>query len=387
MAVEPAITAAIASGNVPSEITAEYLMENRDHPAIVAILVIVVLTFIVVMARCFSRYFLVKSFGLDDGLAFLSVLLQIAFTVLCVILINLGSGRHIEYIQYVLTESQTNITESLDFVAHLIYTSALFVCRLSGLTFYYRLCGHHDKLSIAVKCTVVFLIAAYIPQICLIIFHCRPVTGLWPYAWQPESPNFVCLSWGIVYSVNSALSLTCDILLFAIPAAMIKSLKVSKRRKIQLSFVLFPGVLVIIISCVRVYLVVKGQWVTDGSWYYDPMLAIETSEIGGTLIALSVPGLKPLFGSWFAHINGDEYKPQTGSGTISYPMHMMRGRTQLSSGKDIVPASQTTIKARSNDRNDSDDSLLDGLRIQVHKELNIESKNENILIESHPKNW
>ena len=170
-------------------------------------------------------------------------LLQIAFTVLCVILINLGSGRHIEYIQYVLTESQTNITESLDFVAHLIYTSALFVCRLSGLTFYYRLCGQHDKLSIAVKCTVVFLIAAYIPQICLIIFHCRPVTGLWPYAWQPESPNFVCLSWGIVYSVNSALSLTCDILLFAIPAAMIKSLKVSKRRKIQLSFVLFPGVL------------------------------------------------------------------------------------------------------------------------------------------------
>lgn len=73
MAVEPAITAAIASGNVPSEITAEYLMENRDHPAIVAILVIVVLTFIVVMARCFSRYFLVKRFGLDDGLAFLSV--------------------------------------------------------------------------------------------------------------------------------------------------------------------------------------------------------------------------------------------------------------------------------------------------------------------------
>lgn len=131
----------------------------------------------------------------------------------------------------------------------------------------------------------------------------------------------------------------------------------------------------------------KGQWVTDGSWYYDPMLAIETSEIGGTLIALSVPGLKPLFGSWFAHINGDEYNPQTRSGTISYPMHMMRGRTQLSSGKDIVPASQTIIKAHSNDRNDSDDSLLDGLSIQVHKELNIESKNENILIESHPKNW
>lgn len=45
-----------------------------------------------------------------------------------------------------------------------------------------------------------------------------------------------------------------------------------------------------------------GQWATDGSWAYDPMLAIETSEIGGTLIALSIPALKPLFGSWFSHI-------------------------------------------------------------------------------------
>lgn len=159
------------------------------------------------------------------------------------VLIKLGSGRHIEYIQYVLTEKQTNWTESLDFIAHLIYTSALFTCRLSGLTFYYRLCGKHDKLSIVIKCTVVFLIAAYLPQMCLIIFHCSPVTGLWPYAWQPEAANYVCLSWGIVYSVNSALSLVCDVLLFGIPSAMIKSLRVSTRRKIHLSFVLFPGVL------------------------------------------------------------------------------------------------------------------------------------------------
>ena len=31
------------------------------------------------------------------------------------------------------------------------------------------------------------------------------------------------------------------------------------------------------------------------SWAYNPMLAVEVSEIGATLIALSVPGIKPLF--------------------------------------------------------------------------------------------
>jgi hypothetical protein len=144
---------------------------------------------------------------------------------------------------------------------------------------------------------------------------------------------------------------------------------------------------VIIISCVRIYLVVKGQWVTDGSWYYDPMLAIENSEIGGTLIALSVPGLKPLFGSWFVHLTGAESKSQSRSGALSYPMHLMRGRTQLSSGKDVVPASETTIKAHEAGRNDSDDSLLGGLNIHVRKDLTVESQKNSVMVDSHPKNW
>jgi hypothetical protein len=145
---------------------------------------------------------------------------------------------------------------------------------------------------------------------------------------------------------------------------------------------------VIIISCVRIYLVVKGQWVTDGSWYYDPMLAIENSEIGGTLIALSVPGLKPLFGSRFVHITGSEFKSQSRSAAVSYPMHMIRGRSAWSNGgKDVIAASETTIRAHRGNRNESDDSLLDGLSIHVRKELNVESKNDNVTIESHPRNW
>lgn len=65
---------------------------------------------------------------------------------------------------------------------------------------------------------------------------------------------------------------------------------------------MLPSVLVI--SSVRLYLVVKGQWAADGSWYYNPMLILETSEVGGTLLALSVPALKPLLGSWATTIIG-----------------------------------------------------------------------------------
>jgi hypothetical protein len=60
---------------------------------------------------------------------------------------------------------------------------------------------------------------------------------------------------------------------------------------------------VIVISTIRLYLVVQGQWLADGSWFYDPMLAIENAEIGGTLITLSMPGLKPLLGTCFTRID------------------------------------------------------------------------------------
>lgn len=49
---------------------------------------------------------------------------------------------------------------------------------------------------------------------------------------------------------------------------------------------------------------VEGQWRPDSSWNYNPMLAIENSEIGGTLIALSIPGLKPLFDRFSSKVGG-----------------------------------------------------------------------------------
>jgi hypothetical protein len=60
--------------------------------------------------------------------------------------------------------------------------------------------------------------------------------------------------------------------------------------------ILTGAISVLIISGARIVLVCLGQWSSDNTWYYDPQLAIEMSEIGATLIALSVPALKPLFG-------------------------------------------------------------------------------------------
>lgn len=158
----------------------------------------------------------------------------------------MGSGRHIEYIQYVLDNSTTNLTEIYDFVAHLIYTTTLYTCRLSGLFFYQRLCSQHTKLLLSIKFAFVFMTLAYIPQMLLIIFHCLPVTGLWSYAWQPEFPDYTCIDWSKVYVTNSGVSLVSDLVVFAIPAALISIFKGDKIMKLKLSLVLFPGIMYVL---------------------------------------------------------------------------------------------------------------------------------------------
>ncbi|KAJ5279709.1 hypothetical protein N7478_005081 [Penicillium angulare] len=327
MTIPADIRAAKAAGRIPSNVSLSYLAESRDHSALAGILFMICFTGVLMILRLYARAFLVKKIGFDDWLAILTLMIYITFVVLCIVLINLGSGRHIEYIEYVLSLSTVHKTEVLDFVAHILYTTALFLCRLSGLAFYFRLTARTSKLHKSILVAGPFLIAAYLPQIFLLIFHCKPVTGLWPYAWQPGVDNYKCLTWGLVYSVNSGLSLACDVMMFIIPAILIKQLHVSLKNKIKLSMVMFPGVFVIIISSVRVWLVVKGQWAADGSWAYNPMLCVENAEIAGTLIALSVPALKPVFGNIFSHLT--EY---TSSHTRSRSAGRLRSHSKPMSG-------------------------------------------------------
>ncbi|OHE96294.1 hypothetical protein CORC01_08366 [Colletotrichum orchidophilum] len=287
-------SAAVAAGRVPPEISLAYLEETRDGPSMNASIFMFAVTLVIVNGRAFSRLFLRKSFGIDDTLAVISMAMFIAFVPLCLILINIGSGRHFEFIQFVMTQEILEETEVLDFTAHLIYTSALFVCRFSGLAFYYRVCGVHSRFLVAIKAAALFLIAGYITQMLLIVFHCLPVTALWPYEWQSQFNQFKCLPWGFVYGINSAVSLLCDFVLFGIPVAMLWMLEMTRKRKIQLACILLPGIFVVAISVARLILVINGQWQPDQSWIYSPLLATEVAEIGATLVALSIPGFRPL---------------------------------------------------------------------------------------------
>ncbi|KID80974.1 proteinrelated to integral membrane protein pth11 [Metarhizium guizhouense ARSEF 977] len=295
---DPRIDEAIAAGDVPSNVPIHWLRESRDTSAIAGIVVVLVLTTLVVMLRLYSRKYITKkgALGIDDGIALASLLVFIPFTALCIELLRLGAGRNFLFEWFVMTTEDDYNVQLIDSITHLVYSTTLVLCRVSGLAFYYRICRMNPKFLLAIKIIFVVIILGYVAQLCLIIFHCQPVTLLWAPFSEEDEAKYHCMYWYETYSIISSISLFCDLLLFGIPAIMLKGLELPRKQKLQLAYTLFPGILVIGISAGRVVLVTKYGNETDETFEYAflNLLCVEVAEVGATIIAVSIPGVKPL---------------------------------------------------------------------------------------------
>jgi small neutral amino acid transporter SnatA (MarC family) len=78
------INAALARPDyVPQGITAAFLLQNRDRPAIIATLFTAAFAALVVALRCYARIVIVRKFGLDDRLALLTLVGLTFFIIGC----------------------------------------------------------------------------------------------------------------------------------------------------------------------------------------------------------------------------------------------------------------------------------------------------------------
>ncbi|TKA77373.1 hypothetical protein B0A55_03226 [Friedmanniomyces simplex] len=282
-------------------VTPQYLNQSRDGSSKAALIVIFVIAMIVSSMRIFVRATSkAPGFGWDDGILVLTMALYVTYIGLAISTIDLGEGRHIFWIvlQGMIDQTVVSKQEIMDFVLHLVYNTALFCCRLSALAFFQRLSGGQKSVRLMVYVGYGVITAMYLPQMFILIFHCHPVTALWPYDFQIESSQYTCMSWGLVYLINGCLSLASDLMLFAIPARLISAIHTDKATKAKLALILYPGVLVIAVSAGRLGILGRGIYYADQSWFYGPMLGLEGGEIGGTMMCISVPSLK-VFGDRF----------------------------------------------------------------------------------------
>jgi hypothetical protein len=140
---------------------------------------------------------------------------------------------------------------------------------------------------------------------------------------------------------------------------------------------------VIIISSLRLYLVVKGQWLADGSWFYCPMLAIENAEIGGTLIALSIPGLKPLLAQCSPYPG--TYSRSAPQSDVNLPPLSPLGASRTSIAEVIAPETTISTGAGNLRKHASNDSWLELGRGNKYASYEVKVESRSVLTHELPR--
>lgn len=128
------------------------------------------------------------------------------------------------------------------------------------------------------------------------------------------------------------------------------------------------GYRVFAISITRLIFVIQGETVEDMSWAYNPMLAVEVSEIGATLISLSIPGVKPLVDKCFSPKTTDSSYLAAGSSrsrSLGTKMSHLRSSHLPRPKKSYEQRPQTTPESQSFDSKEG---------ILVQTEYRIEEK-------------
>jgi hypothetical protein len=231
--------------------------QGKADVAIAAVLGLFLgLAYIFVFLRVYVKTFLTKSWGADDYLLLISLVMhttstiiscfrnltsQVFFTTYCACSlsgIHYGTGRHLDDIPL------ENIPRALYFwwLCELFYTVTTVSIRLSIAVFLLRICIKPGQRWL-IYGTMTMIICFSIFYFFLVLFQCSPVSFFWD---QYEGKKGFCIDPAAVPDASiahSVLSLTADWILGLLPVALLWHLKMDTRTKVSVAGLLSLGLL------------------------------------------------------------------------------------------------------------------------------------------------
>ncbi|KAL4740242.1 hypothetical protein BDV11DRAFT_214525 [Aspergillus similis] len=270
-----------------SEPSAAYLAEDRSRPALIGIVVVTALSAVVVIVRLYARRVLVRGLGWDDFFIVLAQLVSWATMALCSQILRYGSGRHL----VALLKTPETLVRMYKWLVttQMVYMFNLWLCRVSGLTFYARL-NPMPRFILYLQLSFAFVTAVWVAQSLIIALQCIPLEALWDTSITDKK----CMGSAVVFISTGALTIVCDSLILLLPVQIVMGLQAKTARKLALLGILCFGVFTSILRMVS--MIVSVQHEADATWYFSPVVAWTCAEISAAIIALSLPALRAIFG-------------------------------------------------------------------------------------------
>ncbi|KAL4908114.1 hypothetical protein BDW74DRAFT_97192 [Aspergillus multicolor] len=238
--------------------------------------------------RLFVRLHLKRVFGWDDLIAGVAVACLIGYAAVCHVAADIGLGRHIQYV----SQNPQNLV-SVARYSSISQTLAIMACALGKTSFAVTL------LRIVIDRWMMWLlwfiiITMNIANLLAAIFvfvQCKDPRSNWdPSIVSQCWPDYVFTNYSLFVGAYSGLQ---DFLLALLPWTIVWSLQM-KKEKLGVAIAMSLGIFAGAAAIVKTTYLVKLSEKSDFTWKIVPLLNWAAVEDALTVIAASIPTLKPL---------------------------------------------------------------------------------------------
>ena len=193
--------------------------------------------FLFVVQRIAFKVYSKLELGLDDLFAVATLLVEIPVTVMnAVDLVPNGLGRDI----WTLPFDNIYAFGFYYYLQTIMYFAELGLLKLAFLFLYLRIFPS-KVVHLLLWITIVFSTLYLLIYTFLAIFLCKPISYFWTN-WDDEHTGS-CIDIDILSWSNSAISISLDLWILAIPLSQLKGLNMDLRKKIGVGIMFFLGTL------------------------------------------------------------------------------------------------------------------------------------------------
>ncbi|KAK0751443.1 hypothetical protein B0T18DRAFT_387569 [Schizothecium vesticola] len=271
-----------------ADFTSAETAESSNIPGIFfGILVPHIVCTLVVLARSWSRLFLLRRWYLDDTLILLSFLFS---TAVCVMYATIAASP--------ITTPPSFSTTTRTYLALILYQLCLCLTKLSLLAFYLRIfsASSHRHFALARRlawATVIAVLLFGAPLLFMSVFQCHPSPGLFF-----DTP-MKCFTFRPLLIASAALHAATDAWLIAliVPCVVVRGLgpDLPRRQRVALAGVLSLSVFVIAASMTRLQISLHG---TTGRRSL-PFFVMTVLEVDLGVLCASAPTLRLVLARWW----------------------------------------------------------------------------------------
>ncbi|KAF2264402.1 hypothetical protein CC78DRAFT_616826 [Lojkania enalia] len=248
-------------------------------------------TFFVAL-RLWTRLVIIRAPGWEDWVIVASWLCATATVITIGLQIKFGLGEHGANL------SQSDVHNLL----LNIYISISTYCASIGLTktailMQYQRVFATRKFQIWCWSFITIIVGYTIATVLACIFVCTPIPRFWT-----GQPGY-CINELASWFANAAINIVTDLMIVILPIPVIKNLNLPKKQKRLLMGVFAFGVVVCIISIVRLHSLLVITTSKDQSYDNAPVATFSIVEVNVAIIGACLPTLRPLLAKWISGLS------------------------------------------------------------------------------------